>query len=228
MIPFQKPISIVLLTLFLFTPIAADPLTRTEKELLESHPRLIDVTTLNRDILVDLKYATKDNFSGKILYENLTKCFLVKDAAEKLDGAQKLLAAKNPGYHLKVFDCLRPRSVQYGMWEIVKGTEQQMYVANPDKISIHNYGAAVDLTVVNDEGKELDMGVPFDYFGPLAQPRKEDEYLKKGKLTRKQIDNRHLLRSVMETSGFQQLAIEWWHFNSMAPAMIRARYTVIP
>lgn len=113
------------------------------------------------------------------------------------------------------------------MWEIVRGTDKQKYVANPKTGSIHNYGCAVDLSIVDENGKELDMGTPFDYFGDLAQPRFEKKFLEEGKLTRTQIKNRQLLRHVMQKSGFQGILSEWWHFNGYPRKYVKEHYTII-
>jgi D-alanyl-D-alanine dipeptidase len=188
---------------------------------------LMDVQTLSPDILVELKYATEDNFLHKNVYGDLKKCYLVGEAAVKLAAAQKSLAALKPGWRLKVYDGARPRRIQVAMWALVKGTPQQVYVANPITGSNHNYGAAVDLTVVDEKGQELDMGTPFDFFGDLAQPRFEDTFLKAGKLTADQIQNRRLLRKIMADAGFFSISSEWWHFDAFPTGEIRKRFTII-
>lgn len=188
---------------------------------------LVDVTALNNKILVKLIYSTTDNFLKEDCYGDLEICYLRRLAAQKLDKAQKLLSQKRKGYHLLVYDGLRPRDVQYKMWEIVKGTKQQKYVANPTRGSIHNYGAAVDLTIADENGRPLDMGTPFDYFGDLAQPRYEDKFLSEGKLTKVQIENRKLLRSVMKDAGFLMINVEWWHFNALSVDEVRKRFKIV-
>jgi D-alanyl-D-alanine dipeptidase len=188
---------------------------------------LVDVQKVCPEIRVDLKYSTTDNFVGQDVYGDLDKCFLQKEAAEKLAAAQRKLAELKPGWRLLVFDGARPRRVQARFFAIVKGTPQQQYVADPARGSIHNYGAAVDLTVVDAEGRELDMGTPFDFFGDLAQPKLEAEFLAQGKLAREQLDNRLLLRSVMTSAGFLPISNEWWHFDAFPPKEVRARYKII-
>lgn len=188
---------------------------------------LIDIKTVNPEILVYLVYSTPDNFTGKDLYANISTCYLRKEAALKLDKAQKYLNRLNKGYHLLVYDGLRPRSVQYAMWNILKGSTKQKYVANPKTGSIHNYGVAVDLTITDEYGMPIDMGTPFDFFGQLAQPRYEAKFLKSGKLTPKQIKNRELLRDVMTHAGFKGISIEWWHFNAFSIRECRDRFKII-
>ena len=175
----------------------------------------------------DLRYASSNNFLNKNMYGNFNRPFLHKIAAEKLNKAVQLLKEKNHDLNLLIFDALRPRSVQRILWESVKGTSKQKYVANPDRGSIHNYGFAVDLTIVDKNGKELDMGTEFDDFTPLAQPRLEKKFLKEKKLTQKQIDNRMLLRNAMTQAGFIQLQIEWWHFDALPAKIVRSKYKII-
>lgn len=178
-------------------------------------------------IAVDLRYATTNNFVGRDLYGEFDRAFLHRIAAAKLRQAAEALQRVAPGHRLVVFDALRPRSVQWELWRQVEGTAQQKYVANPKGGSIHNFGFAVDLSILNGEGRELDMGTPFDDFTPLAQPRYEEKYLKEGKLTAAQIENRRLLRRVMEEAGFEGLRIEWWHFNALPRAEVKQNYRIV-
>ena len=106
---------------------------------------MIDVSQLNNSILVKLAYSTTDNFLNSDVYGDLENCYLRREVAEMLNRAQIVLDQKREGYRLILYDCLRPRSVQYGMWRLVKGTEQEGYVADPATGSVHNFGAAVDL-----------------------------------------------------------------------------------
>jgi zinc D-Ala-D-Ala dipeptidase len=177
---------------------------------------LINVQEMNPKILVDLKYASDDNFLGGNVYGTISRCYLQPDVAIKLAEAQSRLSELKPGYRLLVYDCVRPRSVQYKMWDILEmpDHEKGKFVSNPKYGSLHNFGAAVDLTIVDENGEALDMGTPFDYIGELAYPTKEQELLKSGELTQEQVDNRKLLRSVMSYGGFFNIQTEWWHFNS--------------
>lgn len=188
---------------------------------------LVDIQTTCPDILVQLKYATADNFLHKNVYGDLKKCFLLKEAALKLAVAQKNLAILKPRWRLKIYDGARPRRIQAAMWALVKGTPQQPFVANPKTGSNHNYGAAVDLSIVDDKGLELDMGTTFDYFGDLAQPRWEDAFLKKGVLTANQVMNRRLLRKVMTEAGFISISNEWWHFDAFPTDEVRKRFKIL-
>lgn len=188
---------------------------------------LVNPQNLNNRITVLLKYSTEDNFIGKDVYGDLEKCYLQAEVAKMLSQAQESLSKMRPDYKLLVFDCVRPRSVQWKMWEVVKGTEWQQYVAPPASGSIHNYGSAVDLTIINAEGKELDMGTAFDYFGEEAQPKLEEKFLRSGRLTMEHINNRKLLKKVMESAGFTQLPNEWWHFNAFPVEEEKRKYKIV-
>jgi D-alanyl-D-alanine dipeptidase len=188
---------------------------------------LIDVRTLDLYIRVVLPYASSDNFTGQVLYESSQYAYLQPDVAAKLAKASELLREKYPKYRLLVLDAARPLSVQQKMWDAVKGTPHNIYVSNPKKTGLHNYGAAVDVTITNDLGVELDMGTPYDFFGDEAQPAREKEMLKLGKLTQTQLDNRQLLRSIMNQAGFATYYREWWHFNACSLAEAKKEYEVI-
>ena len=188
---------------------------------------LVDVQSVHKDIRVELKYSSADNFLGRDVYGSLERCFLCKEAARKLAAAQDRLTDLKPGWRLLVFDGARPRRIQTLMWEIVKGTPQQKYVANPATGSNHNYGASVDLTIVDADGRSLDMGTVFDFFGDLAQPRHEEDFLKQGKLSEGQVENRRLLRKIMADAGFFSISTEWWHFDAFPRDEIRKRFAII-
>ncbi len=178
-------------------------------------------------LAIELKYATTDNFVGQNMYGEFNKAYLHKIAAAKLERAIQNLKAIHPKYKLVVYDALRPRSVQYVLWDRVRGTDRQKYVANPKGGSIHNYGFALDISILDESGKPLDMGTPFDDFTELAQPRLEQQFLKQGKLTEQQIKNRLLLRKVMEDAGFIQLPVEWWHFDALPKSELKSKFKMV-
>lgn len=190
---------------------------------------LVDILSLDSTLKVDLRYSTSDNFTGKDMYGDLNRCYLQKDVAEKLVKAQLELKRQFPYYGLIIFDGARPVSIQQLMWDSVdlSPLDRQKYLSNPANRSLHNYGAAVDVSIVDERGAELDMGTPYDYFGELAHPRKETEYFGTGELTETQIANRELLRSVMRTAGFSRIETEWWHFNSTSRVRAAEIYPVI-
>ena len=194
---------------------------------------LVDIQKIDPDIRVELKYSTTDNFIGRDVYGELTRAYLQPEMAKRLAKASALLKKEKPGYKLLVYDAARPNSVQYDLWDAldhlkIPARSKTQYVADPKIGSNHNFGCAIDLTVVDENGKPLDMGTKFDFFGPLAYPRSEQEMLKKGKLTVRQIENRRLLRKVMTQVGFKVNTTEWWHFDGMSKAQARAKYGMIP
>ena len=185
----------------------------------------VDVAELNPDVKVSLMYARDDNFTGKVLYDGMTRAWLHGDAAKSVDKAQKALSKLHPGYALLIKDAARPMSVQRKMFNSVAGTPGANYVANPAKGGgLHNYGLAVDVTIVDAEGKELDMGTPVDHLGSEANITREDQLVASGYMTAQALENRKLLRRVMTEAGFIPLRSEWWHFNRVSKAEARRRY----
>ncbi|RMG82770.1 MAG: peptidase M15 [Bacteroidetes bacterium] len=192
---------------------------------------LINIHELDEDIVVELKYSTTDNFLHTDLYGNLTEAYLQPDVAEKLVLAQALLQSKFPYYTLVILDAARPVEVQQKMWEFMSDypvQERTKYVSNPKNGSLHNFGAAVDVTIKDLNGGYLDMGTPYDYFGELAYPRLEKHFLETGELTPEQYQNRLLLRNVMQAAGFSGISTEWWHFNSCSREEAKLKYRIIP
>ncbi|MBB6005157.1 M15 family metallopeptidase [Arcicella rosea] len=199
-----------------------------EKKMLQQG--LVNVREIDASILVELKYSTTDNFVGKDVYGCITNCFMQKRPAEMLKKANTLLQKKHPNYRLLVYDGGRPLSIQKVLWSTLSQyppRERAKYVANPAQGSIHNYGSAVDLTIATADGKALDMGTKYDYFGELAYPVKEDYFLAKKKLTKQQVANRILLRNVMEAVGFMHIDYEWWHFNAVSRREAKQIYQII-
>ncbi len=204
--------------------------SKSEIELEMEKLGLIDIRELDSTILVDLRYSTTNNFTGKDMYGELNRCYLQKEVADKLVLAQAVLKKQYPYYSLLVFDGARPVSIQQLMWDSVELSplDRQKYLSNPANRSLHNYGAAVDVTIIDEQGHELDMGTPYDFFGELAHPRKETEYFESGKLSETQLANREILRNVMRTAGFSRIETEWWHFNSTSRVHAAEIYPVIP
>jgi zinc D-Ala-D-Ala dipeptidase len=190
---------------------------------------LVNILTLDSTIKTDIRYSTVNNFVGKDLYGDFNSCYLQKDVALKLMEAHALLRAKFPYYRFLVFDGARPVSVQKMMWDSVNLSpdERQKYLSNPGNYSLHNFGAAVDLTITDEDGRELDMGTPYDYFGTEAHPRSEQSLFQDGKLTATQIMNRELLRTVMREAGFSGIETEWWHFNACSRIRAAEMYPLV-
>ena len=190
------------------------------------NPDYVNLETI-QGIAINLKYASTDNFIGEALYGEFHKAFLHKVASAKLKVAAERLQQLKPGWKLVVYDALRPRSIQRLFWNRVKGTPQQPYVANPDSGSIHNFGFAVDVSLMDESGREVDMGTKYDDFSGLSEPRLEERFLKAGKLGLTQVDNRRLLRKVMTAAGFEQLLNEWWHFDALPSKEVREHYHIV-
>lgn len=188
---------------------------------------LVDIRAMDSTLRVELAYATPHNFLDTPVYGGLTRAYLRIEAAAMLSLAQDELRRRHPEYRLMVYDAARPVDVQRRMWELVRGRGEQRYVADPEVGSLHNWGAAVDLTIAGADGRSLDMGTPFDHFGPRAQPRHEARLLATGALTREQVTNRRLLRSVMESVGFAGIPSEWWHFNAFSLEHCRREFELI-
>ena len=185
---------------------------------------LVDVQELDATIGVHLVYATEENFMGEVLYRDLHKAFLLPEMAERVVRAQALLKAERPELSLMILDAARPLSIQLKMFHLVAGTPRNIYVSNPKHgPGLHNYGAAVDVTLVDTWGRLLDMGTEFDHFGPEAHTDIETQLVREGKISHEALENRRLLRRVMKEAGLKPLRSEWWHFNLMSREQARQR-----
>jgi D-alanyl-D-alanine dipeptidase len=161
---------------------------------------IVNIQSVNPHVVLDIRYATTNNFTGKKVYDS-ANCLLRASTARKLSDAQREL--EQSGLGLKVYDCYRPLAVQRKFWSLVP---DERYVANPAKGSRHNRGAAVDLTLVDRNGQELPMPTPFDDFTDKAHR----DYTQ---LPPEALKNRALLEQVMTRHGFVGLPTEWWHFD---------------
>lgn len=161
----------------------------------------VKVIALDSSIGLDIRYATAQNFTGVRIYD-CAECLLRPEAAQALVRVHQGLRAKGYG-GLKLFDCYRPRPYQQRLWDKVPNPN---YVTPPSKGSMHSRGLAVDLTIVDQHGNELDMGTSYDFFGKEAH----SDYLNHSP---KVLSNRKLLRNAMEEAGFGGIRTEWWHFS---------------
>lgn len=191
---------------------------------------LVNIQEIDSEILVELKYSTIDNFVGKDVYGCITNGYLQPEVAKKLSIASEKLISINDSLRLLVYDGARPHSIQKVLWNSLpqyKPLIRKNYVADPAEGSIHNYGSAVDLTIANINGKALDMGTKYDFFGELAYPKLEQKMLAEGRLTSQQIENRKLLRTVMKSAGFMPIEYEWWHFNAFSRADAKRKFEIV-
>jgi len=165
---------------------------------------LVNLKSTSDEFFYDIRYATANNFLKSAFYD-CPNCYLQPDVAEALYLANQYFCEL--GYFIKLYDCYRPISKQKLMWDAYPNP---MYVANPyTKGSIHSRGAAVDLTLVDESGCELDMGTPYDFFGRAA-------HIDHTNLPKEVIENRQLLQEGLLKFGFLTIRTEWWHFSYKA------------
>ena len=161
---------------------------------------LVALTSPTYDVDLDLAYATPDNFTGKPIYRRAA-AYLHPVAAEHLARAVSL--ARALGLRLKIFDAFRPSEAQWVMWNHTPDPE---FLADPRRGSPHARGAAVDLTLIDGQGRELDMGTGFDAFTPLSHHAVTDVSLEAQR-------NRFLLLGLMTAAGWDFYRNEWWHYQ---------------
>jgi len=160
----------------------------------------LEIISLDSTIILDLRYATTDNFVNEAMYD-CGRCFFRPAVARALLAAHREL--RQQGLGLKFFDCDRPGPIQWKLWNKVPDPR---FVADPRKGSVHGRGGAADLTIVDSLGKELDMGVPFDYFGA-------EGYHDYRNLPAEVLANRQLLRETMARHQMVHIRTEWWHYS---------------
>lgn len=170
------------------------------KDTIINDTTFVNLKDYSQDFVYDMRYATVNNFLKSNVYD-CAECYLRLKTVKALIEANKHFIQK--GYRIKIYDCYRPLDIQKRMWQIVSNPS---YVANPAKGSIHNRGGAVDLTLVDSTGNELDMGTDFDHFGIEASHNYK-------KLDKKVIQNRKLLKKIMQKHNFKIFKSEWWHYN---------------
>ena len=201
---------------------------------------LVDVQTLDESIGVELKYATEDNFVGENMYGSLQRAYLLPHFARKVVQAQQILRERYPEYSLLIYDAARPISVQRQMRKAVEGTPYTAYVADGSRGGRHNYGVAVDLTIVDECGEPLDMGAGFDDFSrkawvgedkafSLAEYKSYVETLcDEGLISDAAARNRILLLEVMDRVGLRPYVKEWWHYQEkISMSLTRQQYKLL-
>ena len=207
---------------------------------------MVNIQDLDSEILVDLKYATEDNFVGKNMYGGLKCAYLEKEFANRVALAQKILKKRNPNYTLLIYDAARPISTQRIMHKMVEDTEFEGFVADGTRGGRHNFGVAVDLTIATTDGKALDMGAGFDEFSKASyvkgtpdtsDPKTRtieiyrgyaESQVANGTLSRSAADNRILLIEVMCEAGFYPYRLEWWHYEDiMSMDSVRKQYRLL-
>jgi len=172
----------------------------TKSQTVVNDTAFVNLKDYSKDFIYDMKYATSDNFLKAKVYD-CAECFLRLKTVKAMIEANATFMKM--GYKIKIFDCYRPLDIQKRMWKIVPNPS---YVADPAKGSIHNRGGAVDITLVDSNGAELNMGTPFDFFGIEASHNYQN-------LSQEIKDNRELLKRTMMEKGFNIIDSEWWHYN---------------
>ncbi len=183
-------------------PARRPPAASARKPVPAASVALVDIRRAAPSILVELRYNTPRNIFGRRFYRS-NVALLREPVAARLARVQARLEQRGLG--LKIWDAYRPRSVQYQLWKIRPGTR---YLANPRKGSRHNRGAAVDLTLVDREGRELEMPTPYDEFSPRAHRGATRGVTAAGRR------NARILDTAMRAEGFLPNRREWWHFDS--------------
>lgn len=166
------------------------------------YDNLVDVKSIDPTIVVELRYGTSRNLTGRALYPPSTPALVRPAVAGRLIKAQRYLRAQ--GYRLKIWDAYRPMAVQMELWQATQNAE---FVADPleGDGSLHTWGVAVDVTLVYPNGREVTMPTGFDEFTPAARLR----YSGDDPAIRQHIK---LLRDAMHKGGFVGEINEWWHF----------------
>ena len=207
---------------------------------------LVNIKDLDKTIIVDLKYSSEDNFVGKDMYGELEAAYFVREFADRVAHAQRILQSRHPEYTLLIYDAARPISVQRYMHQLVQGTEFEDFVADGTRGGRHNYGVAVDLTIVHKDGTPLEMGADFDEFSDAAAvkgtPDTSDpktrcvevyeayilSLVAQGIISAEATNNRILLIEVMHEAGLVPYRREWWHFEEiMSMSETRNRYQLL-
>lgn len=190
---------------------------------LRDDPDFVPLAALS-GIAVDLRYASTRNLLGRDVYTPHDCAWLHAQAAHALQRAADWLARAQPALRLLVLDAARPQRVQELFWALVQGTPMEPYFAAPERGSIHSFGMAVDLTLTDAQGVELDLGTPFDDTTELAHPALEHAHAAAGRLTAAAVEHRRWLRAAMLHGGFQPIATEWWHFDCGEREQVRREF----
>lgn len=189
-----------------------NPLPPVRVEDIAGHPGFRRLDGL-RGVPYDLRYAGTNNFAGLNLYGAMDCAWLRAEAAAGLEAAGAWLAERRPGWRILVLDALRPQRVQEAIWHDVVGTPMEHYFANPQRGSIHSFGMAVDVTLIDPHGREADMGSGFDEMTEASHPALHTEHLASGVLSPAQVAERNCLHDAMAHGGFHGIPTEWWHFD---------------
>lgn len=170
----------------------------------DSDHKLVEITPESHGVELDIAYATANNFTGKPVYGR-PGCYLLDVAEEKFRRAQHLAAIQ--GFRFKIFDAFRPAEAQWVLWN---HTPDPDFLADPNRGSPHSIGVAIDLTLIDEQGRELEMGTPFDTFSPLSHHGNCE-------VSQEAQFNRYLLLGIMTAAGWDCYLKEWWHYQLFEP-----------
>lgn len=165
---------------------------------------LIEITESTHNIMLDMRYATANNFTGAVIYDS-SRCFLHPDAVFLLEKAISL--ASMQGLRLKILDAYRPQEAQEKLWSVFPDPS---YITPPESGSHHTRGGAVDVTLVDEAGNELDMGTAFDSFAATSHHGAIT-------LSKQAAHNRYVLLGIMMSAGWDFYVNEWWHYQLFKP-----------
>ena len=191
---------------------------------------LVDIKSLQPSIQTDIRYATTNNFTGRILYHANVGAYAESSLAQAVAQAQNTLKDIDKNLSLVIFDAARPISVQKEMFDLVKNTVNERFIANPYGEfagGFHNYGMAIDVAIVDSNGNMLDFGTGYDSFEDIAHSGCEAEFVKRGLLSLEAYNNRQLLYYVMGKHGMLPYAYEWWHFQLTYEEKDKAKYNLL-
>ncbi|KAB8305285.1 D-alanyl-D-alanine dipeptidase [Erwinia endophytica] len=180
--------------------------------------KLVDLAQAFPLLAIDMKYATADNICGRPIYCE-DRCLLHPDAAAALE--KSIHIAELAGYRLLVYDAYRPQQAQHHLWQ---ACPDPAYVVEVSQGSNHSRGTAIDVTLIDNEGRVLDMGAGFDEMHPRSQPYYPG-------LSHETHRNRLLLNAIMFGGGFTGIATEWWHFeltDSLHYPLLTDRFACYP
>lgn len=165
---------------------------------------LIEITQVSHNIILDMRYATANNFTNQPIYD-CSRCFLRPEALILLEKAIDLAAQQN--LRFKILDAHRPQYAQERLWSVCSDPS---YITPPEKGSHHTRGVAIDLTLIDANNIELDMGTPFDSF-QIASHHGSTE------LSGVAANNRYILLGIMMSAGWDFYVNEWWHYQLFNP-----------
>lgn len=215
-----------------FAPVrqaAADPDSSYVERILRGYD-LVNIKSMDSSIRVSLRYADTNNFLKYNLYDGLRNAYFNCETALKVSAAQYYLKQINPDLSILVLDASRPQHIQQVMWDSLKmhPDKKLFYLSKPEDTSMHNYGCAADVTIIDVKtNTPLDMGTDFDFFGNLSEPIYEAQFLRSGELSKEAYANRLLLRKVMQKAGMNAITSEWWHFSLCTKAEAIAKFRLI-